>query len=177
MSLHSDTLFWFRANQCLLFLLNAACLAEKEQIPILWSLVLPNRGSNPQFTTLEVSTLTITSPMNPQSTTLEVSTLTITSPMQFGGLRVVSSSPSHKKDQSGLLLLLCIHHRCLLKSMSLIVQAPAPQNLRIYLSLRIFSSKEILKFDWLRTQIWANKNLLSKEKVLWQARSKWKQTL
>jgi len=29
MSLHSDTLFWFRANQSLLFLLNAACLAEK----------------------------------------------------------------------------------------------------------------------------------------------------
>jgi hypothetical protein len=35
MSLHSDTLFWFRANQSLLFLLNAACLAEKQQIPIL----------------------------------------------------------------------------------------------------------------------------------------------
>ena len=32
MSLHSDTLFWFRANQSLLFLLNAACLAEKQQI-------------------------------------------------------------------------------------------------------------------------------------------------
>ena len=29
MSLYSDTLFWFRANQSLLFLLNAACLAEK----------------------------------------------------------------------------------------------------------------------------------------------------
>jgi hypothetical protein len=26
---------WFQANQSLLFLLNAACLAEKEQIPIL----------------------------------------------------------------------------------------------------------------------------------------------
>jgi hypothetical protein len=35
MSLHSDTLFRFRANQSLLFLLNAACLAEKQQIPIL----------------------------------------------------------------------------------------------------------------------------------------------
>jgi hypothetical protein len=34
MSLHSDTLFWFRANQSLLFLRNAACLAEKQQIPI-----------------------------------------------------------------------------------------------------------------------------------------------
>jgi hypothetical protein len=35
MSLHSDTLFWFRANQSLLFLRNAACLAEKQHIPIL----------------------------------------------------------------------------------------------------------------------------------------------
>jgi hypothetical protein len=31
MLLHSDTLFWFRANQYLLFLLNDACLAEKQQ--------------------------------------------------------------------------------------------------------------------------------------------------
>ena len=29
MLLHTDTLFWFQANQSLLFLLNAACLAEK----------------------------------------------------------------------------------------------------------------------------------------------------
>jgi len=35
MSHHSNTLYWFRANQSLLFLLNAACLAEKHQIPIL----------------------------------------------------------------------------------------------------------------------------------------------
>ena len=32
MSPHSDTLFWFRANQSLLFLLNAVCLSEKQQI-------------------------------------------------------------------------------------------------------------------------------------------------
>jgi hypothetical protein len=32
MSLHSDTLSWFRSNQSLLFLLNAACLAERKQI-------------------------------------------------------------------------------------------------------------------------------------------------
>jgi hypothetical protein len=32
MLLHSDTLFWFRASQSLLFLLNAACLAEKQQL-------------------------------------------------------------------------------------------------------------------------------------------------
>jgi hypothetical protein len=35
MSLHSDTLFWIRTNQSLLFLLNAACLAEKQHILIL----------------------------------------------------------------------------------------------------------------------------------------------
>ena len=34
-SSHSDTLSWFRANQFLLFLLIAVCLAEKQQIPIL----------------------------------------------------------------------------------------------------------------------------------------------
>ena len=32
---HSYTLFWFQANQSLLFLFNAACLAEKQQLPIL----------------------------------------------------------------------------------------------------------------------------------------------
>ena len=31
---HSDSLSWFRANQSLLFLLNAACLVEKQQIPV-----------------------------------------------------------------------------------------------------------------------------------------------
>jgi hypothetical protein len=35
MSLHSDTLSWFQANQSLFFLLNAAGLEEKQQIPIL----------------------------------------------------------------------------------------------------------------------------------------------
>ena len=35
MSPASDTLSWFRANQSLLFLLNATCLVEKQQIPIL----------------------------------------------------------------------------------------------------------------------------------------------
>ena len=35
MSLHSDTLFWFLANQFLLFLIYAVCLVEKQQIPIL----------------------------------------------------------------------------------------------------------------------------------------------
>ena len=35
MSPRSYTLSWFRANQSLPFFLNAACLAEKQQIPIL----------------------------------------------------------------------------------------------------------------------------------------------
>jgi hypothetical protein len=35
MSLHSDTLSWFRVDQSLLFLSNAACLAENQQIPII----------------------------------------------------------------------------------------------------------------------------------------------
>jgi hypothetical protein len=34
MSLHSDTLFWFRANQSLFLLLNAAYFVENQQIPI-----------------------------------------------------------------------------------------------------------------------------------------------
>ena len=63
MSPHSDTLSWFRANQSLLFLLNVACLAEKQQIPILQSLVWPYWGLNTRSTALEASTLTITPPM------------------------------------------------------------------------------------------------------------------
>ena len=34
MSPHLDTLSWFRADQSFLFLLNAACLPEKQQISI-----------------------------------------------------------------------------------------------------------------------------------------------
>jgi hypothetical protein len=49
MSLHSDTLFWFRANQSLLFLLNAAFLAEKQQIPILYSFVWQDRSTYPKI--------------------------------------------------------------------------------------------------------------------------------
>ena len=47
MSPHSDTLSLFRVNQSLLVCLNVACLAEKQQIPILMSMVLPDRGLNP----------------------------------------------------------------------------------------------------------------------------------
>jgi hypothetical protein len=55
MLLQSDTLSWFRANQPLLFLLNAVCLAEKQQIPIFHSLVWPEKGLPLRFTTLEAS--------------------------------------------------------------------------------------------------------------------------
>jgi hypothetical protein len=48
MSLHSDTFFWFRANQSLLFLYNAACLVEKQQIPILQS-GLTRQGLEPMI--------------------------------------------------------------------------------------------------------------------------------
>ena len=37
MSPHSETLSWFRANHSLIYLLNAVCLAEKQQILILFS--------------------------------------------------------------------------------------------------------------------------------------------
>jgi hypothetical protein len=37
MSPHSDTLSWFRVNQSLLFLLNAACATKKQQITNLWA--------------------------------------------------------------------------------------------------------------------------------------------
>jgi hypothetical protein len=54
MSFHSNTWSW--DNQSLLFLLKDAWLAEKQQIPILHSLVWPDRNSN----TLWASTQTIT---------------------------------------------------------------------------------------------------------------------
>jgi hypothetical protein len=59
MSPYSDTLFWFWANQSLLLLLNAKWSAEKQQIPILYSLFWPERGSNSRSTTLAATMLTI----------------------------------------------------------------------------------------------------------------------
>jgi hypothetical protein len=55
MSPHEDTLSWFRANQYLLFLINAGCLAEKQQIQMyqFYSLLVwPDRGSNTASTAL-----------------------------------------------------------------------------------------------------------------------------
>ena len=55
MSPHSDTLSWFRSNQYLFFLHNAACLAAKQQIAIWMSLVWSDRDSNPRFSRGEYS--------------------------------------------------------------------------------------------------------------------------
>ena len=94
MSSHSDTIAWFPANQSLLFLLIAACLAEKQQIPIVYSLVLhyqarthdlphSRRARSNHYITNEPTiyhtrgehALTITLPMNPRPTALNASTL------------------------------------------------------------------------------------------------------
>ena len=63
MSSHKGTLSWFQAYLPLLFLLIAPCLTEKQQIPILYYLVWPDRGWNSWSTSLEASTPTITPPM------------------------------------------------------------------------------------------------------------------
>ena len=72
MSLHSDTLSWFWANRCLLFLLDAACLMEKQEIPILQSLSWPDGDSNLQSAAIQT---------NLQSAAIQMSTLTITPPV------------------------------------------------------------------------------------------------
>ena len=46
MSLHSYTLFYFRAEQSAYVALNAASLADKQQISIVWSF-FPDRGLKP----------------------------------------------------------------------------------------------------------------------------------
>ena len=60
MPLYSDTLFWFRVNQTLVLLFNAA---EGETENTYLSLFLPTQSSKQQSTTLEEDTLTISSSM------------------------------------------------------------------------------------------------------------------
>jgi hypothetical protein len=62
-SIYLNTLSWFWANQSLLFLLNTTCLVEKQQIPILKSLIWYDCSSISQSITLKAKILTITSPM------------------------------------------------------------------------------------------------------------------
>ena len=61
MPLYPYTLFWLWADQSMLLLLNAACLAAKQQTSILMSLVWTRKGSNPRPSTQEACKLTITS--------------------------------------------------------------------------------------------------------------------
>ena len=63
MSLHWETLSWFRNKQSLFLPLKAACLAEKQQISILLNLVWHYRGSNARSITLLASIQSITPPM------------------------------------------------------------------------------------------------------------------
>jgi hypothetical protein len=66
MSLYFDTLSRFRANQTfLLLLLKALCLAEKQQILIVYSLDWPDRSSGEPtiYHTREASTITLTTPL------------------------------------------------------------------------------------------------------------------
>jgi hypothetical protein len=53
LSLHIRTHYSDSKPTSFCSLLNAACLAEKQQIPVVWSLVSPDRGSNPRSTALE----------------------------------------------------------------------------------------------------------------------------
>ena len=63
MSLNTDILFWFRVNQSVLFLLNDACLAEKQQIPIFIVFGLTRPGLESTSYRTQSGTLTITPPM------------------------------------------------------------------------------------------------------------------
>jgi hypothetical protein len=56
MSPHVDTLFWYRAHQSLLFLLSAACLAEKQLIPIIWEITLVNSEADESVASVRCQT-------------------------------------------------------------------------------------------------------------------------
>jgi len=57
MSLHPGTWSLFRAEQSFLFLINAACLAEKQQIPMYeCDVVRQHRGRGEEFTTVMLGT-------------------------------------------------------------------------------------------------------------------------
>ena len=101
--LHSDTLSWFRAKQFLFLLLNAGCLVEKRQIPILLSMVWPALGSNPMiYRTLGKHDLTSwpARDSNPWSIALGANILTITPPMQSSNWWSTTNQSSDKPQIS-----------------------------------------------------------------------------
>jgi hypothetical protein len=53
LSLHSDTLYWFRSNQSSLILLNGVCFAEKQQIPIHIVTIYRTRGEHAKHYTTD----------------------------------------------------------------------------------------------------------------------------
>ena len=57
MSSHLDALSRFIANQFLFLFFKAAYSAEKQQVPMVESLVLSDHDSNPRSTALQVATL------------------------------------------------------------------------------------------------------------------------
>jgi uncharacterized protein Veg len=59
-SLHSGTLFWIRAHQSLLLILNDVCLLERQHF---CCLCFDRPGFEPRSTALETSTLTNTQPV------------------------------------------------------------------------------------------------------------------
>ena len=74
--LHSDKLSWFRAIRSVLFLLNDLCLAEKQQIPMVYSLVwfvLPRSSIH------QANMITITPPL--WSSIHQANMITITPPL------------------------------------------------------------------------------------------------
>ena len=56
MSPHVDTLFWYWAHLSLLFLLSAACLAEKQLIPIIWEITLVNSEADESVASVRCQT-------------------------------------------------------------------------------------------------------------------------
>ena len=93
MSPHPDTLFWFRANQILLFRYNAACLAENHQIPVLKSGLTQSRliptiyraqGENATHYTTDVAIFHMKPPRCHDDH------------LEFSGLRILSSVGSNQ---------------------------------------------------------------------------------
>jgi hypothetical protein len=75
MLLHLDTLSWFRANQSLLLLLNAACLAEKQQMWYWNKPKIQTTRRNQHAKTLQLSSENLSLIVMLQAKTLRIQTL------------------------------------------------------------------------------------------------------